>query len=144
MDAEPNPGSNRRRVAVVGPCASGKSTLAAALRRHGFDAYACGQEHSEIASLWRHLDPDVVVALDVDLETVRRRRGSDWPETIFREQLRRLALARNAADLVLDTTVLDETATQQAVLAYLAGCTSPDHGRGPASPSASDQRAADW
>lgn len=107
------------RVVVVGPCASGKSTLAERLRAHGYDAYACAQEHSEISTLWRHLDPDVVIALDVDLATVRRRRGEDWPETIFREQLRRLSSARAAADVTIDTAELDPDATESTALQLL-------------------------
>ncbi|HEX5500302.1 MAG TPA: hypothetical protein VFX03_13780, partial [Thermomicrobiales bacterium] len=70
--------SRRPRIVVVGPCASGKSTLARGLRERGFDAEVCGQEHSDIASLWRHTAPDVVIALSVDLATIRDRRGDDW------------------------------------------------------------------
>jgi nicotinamide riboside kinase len=108
------------RVAIVGPCASGKTTLAERLRSHGVDAYVCAQEHSEIATLWRHLDPDVVIALDVDLATVRARRGADWPEAIFREQLRRLAAAKAAAAVVIDTTSLDADATVAVALQVLS------------------------
>jgi GTPase SAR1 family protein len=97
----------RRRVVVVGPCASGKSTLAERLRSHGYDAYVCAQEHSEIGNLWQHLEPDAVIALDVDLGTIRRRRGADWPESIYREQLRRLSSARSAASVTIDTAALD-------------------------------------
>ncbi len=103
------------KIVVVGPCASGKTTLVRGLRRLGYDASVCGQEHSEIASLWRHTEPDVVIALDVDLETIRHRRGADWPEDIYRLQLRRLAAARAAAALILDTSILSPDATLQAV-----------------------------
>ncbi len=106
---------DRRKIVVVGPCASGKTTLARGLRRLGYDASVCGQEHSEIASLWRHTEPDVVIALDVDLETIRRRRGSDWPEEIYKLQQRRLADARAVAALVLDTSRLGPDATLQTV-----------------------------
>lgn len=106
---------DRRKIVVVGPCASGKTTLARGLRRLGYDASVCGQEHSEIASLWRHTEPDVVIALDVDLETIRRRRGFDWPEEIYKLQQRRLADARAVAALVLDTSRLGLDATLQTV-----------------------------
>jgi|SRR5579884_2269753 len=109
-----------RRIVVVGPCASGKSTLVAGLRRFAYDAIVCGQEHSEIATLWRHTNPDAVFALDVDLATIRARRGADWPETIFREQRRRLAAATAAADLVLDTAALDADEILARALAWLA------------------------
>jgi GTPase SAR1 family protein len=108
------------RVVVVGPCASGKSTLAGRLRSYGLDAYVCAQEHSEIGTLWRHLDPDAVIALDVDLATVRRRRGDDWPETIYREQRRRLAPARAAADAIIDTSSLDADQAVEVALRALS------------------------
>ncbi|MBP9503378.1 MAG: hypothetical protein KBF17_14555, partial [Candidatus Promineofilum sp.] len=47
------------RVAVVGPCASGKSTLVAALRAAGYDARHPAQEHSFVKDMWRRrVDPD--------------------------------------------------------------------------------------
>jgi len=94
--------------------------LAERLRSHGYDAYVCAQEHSEVASLWRHLDPDAVIALEVDLATVRRRRGEDWPETIFREQIRRLAPARAAANTIIDTSLLNADETVDAALSALS------------------------
>ncbi|HKG26375.1 MAG TPA: hypothetical protein VKB09_12045 [Thermomicrobiales bacterium] len=121
MDPSAFAGHRPLRVVVVGPCASGKSTLADRLRSHGYDAYVCAQEHSEISTLWRHLDPDAVIALDVDLATVRRRRGADWPEAIFREQLRRLTAARAAADVTIDTASLDPDKTEDVALRVLAG-----------------------
>jgi GTPase SAR1 family protein len=95
----------RLRVVVVGPCASGKSTLVERLTAAGFDAYVCSQEHSEIATLWQHLGPDAVIALDVDLATIRARRGADWPDTIYQEQRRRLAAAWRAANIIIDTSI---------------------------------------
>ena len=52
-----------RKIVVVGPCAAGKSTLVTALRELGYDAHVSGQEHSEIAMLWQHSQPDVLIAL---------------------------------------------------------------------------------
>jgi len=107
--------ADTRRVAVVGPCASGKTTLVEGLRRLGYDAAACGQEHSQIPTLWRHGRPDVLIALTVDLATVRHRRGAAWPEAIFRAQQRRLASAVAAADVVVDTSDIDvETVLRRA------------------------------
>lgn len=108
------------RVVVVGPCASGKSTLVAGLRRLGFEAAACGQEHSEIPTLWRHSDPDVVVALEVDLETIRARRGvTEWPDWLYDAQRRRLRQAEAAAAIHIDTTVFDAEAVLELVAAQL-------------------------
>lgn len=109
MNDKPN---RHPRVVVVGTCASGKSTLVTALRDVGIDAYVCAQEHSEIPTLWNHLQPDFVVVLEVGLDTVRQRRGVLWPSAIYREQRRRLSAAREAADLALDTA---NTPVAQAV-----------------------------
>jgi cytidylate kinase len=109
-------------VVIVGPCASGKSTLAANLQRQGVDARVSGQEHSEIGTLWRRMEPDIVVGLRIDLETLRLRRGSTWSAALYDRQLQRLELAYAAADIVLDTAALSEAEAVSAVLALLRSC----------------------
>jgi GTPase SAR1 family protein len=96
-------GSPTGSIVVVGPCAAGKSTLVRALRLHGFDAYVCAQEHSDIPTLWRHQSPSVVIALQVDLESTRLRRDSQWRSQVFAAQQARLRNAYEHADLVIDT-----------------------------------------
>jgi hypothetical protein len=108
-----------RKIVVVGPCAAGKSTLVSALRTLGYDAHVSGQEHSEIAMLWQHSEPDVLIALDVDIAAVRERRGDSWPEWLHDLQVRRLAAASRAADLTIDTTMLSTQAVIARVVAYL-------------------------
>lgn len=110
---------NRCRVVVVGPCASGKTTLVGGLRSLGYQAVVCGQEHSEISSLWRRSAPDVLIALDADLATIRRRRGHSWSAAIYERQRQRLAEAMAAADLVLDVSKLSEAAVLARVLRLL-------------------------
>jgi adenylate kinase family enzyme len=117
--------SRSPRIVVVGPCASGKTTLARGLRGLGFDAEVCGQEHSDISSLWRHTAPDVVIALAVDLATIRARRGDDWPEWLYRLQNDRLRDARRAARIQLDTSRLDAAATLAAAAAELRAVADP-------------------
>ena len=95
--------ADRRRIVVVGPCASGKSTLKTALRQLGYDAHVCGQEHSAVADLWQRAGPDVLIALEIDLPTLRWRRGNSWPAALYAAQRRRLAPAFAVADLVLDS-----------------------------------------
>ena len=107
------------KIVVVGPCAAGKSTLVAALRALGYDAHVSGQEHSEIATLWQRSQPDVLIALDVDITAVRDRRGDSWPEWLHDLQVRRLAAASRAADLTIDTTLLSTQAVVARVIAYL-------------------------
>ena len=104
---------------MVGPCAAGKSTLVAALRALGYDAHVSGQEHSEIATLWRHSDPDVLIALDVDITAVRDRRDGSWPEWLHDRQVQRLTNASRAAHLAIDTTTLSAQSVVDRVIAYL-------------------------
>lgn len=94
------------RVVIVGPCASGKSTLVERLRDIGYDAVVCAQEHSDIPTLWRRARPAAMIALCVDLPTLRERRGANWPEEIWRRQQQRLANAQSAATVVVDTSEL--------------------------------------
>jgi nucleoside-triphosphatase THEP1 len=96
------------KVVVVGPCASGKTTLVDRLRALGVDAWVSGQEHSAVRNLWRRLDPDVLIALELDLATLRSRRSPSWPQTIYDVQLERLREAFAGADVVINTAVLTE------------------------------------
>jgi chloramphenicol 3-O-phosphotransferase len=108
-----------RKVVVVGPCAAGKSTLVTALRALGYDAHVSGQEHSGIATLWQHSEPDVLIALDVDISAVRARRGDGWPEWLHDLQVQRLAAASRAANLAIDTSALSPQSVVDRVVAYL-------------------------
>jgi hypothetical protein len=120
------------KIVVVGPCASGKSTLAAGLRRMGFDAVPVGQEHSDIPSLWRHADPDIVVALAADLDAIRLRRDeAAWPEWLYDVQQRRLRDAREAAAFRIDTTGLDPQAILQRVADFLDSAAGQTEGATP-------------
>ena len=107
------------RIAVIGHCAAGKSTLVNGLRDAGIDAHASAQEHSVVPHLWKHLHPDLLIFLDVDLETVQQRRGGSWPATIFSLQERRLTPSRSLADLEIQTsqTDVEETLTKALELA---------------------------
>ena len=102
---------------MIGHCAAGKSTLVNGLRDAGIDAHASAQEHSVIPHLWKHLHPDLLIFLDVDLETVQQRRGGSWPATIFMLQERRLAPSRSLADLEIQTSQTDVEETLSRALA---------------------------
>ena len=115
------PGERRRlRVVVVGPCASGKSTLVGRLKERGHDAHAVAQEHSAVRDLWNRKQPDVLIALDVSLEEVRKRRSPTWLQAVYERQHQRLASAYQQADLVVDTAAHDADAVQDIVEAFLA------------------------
>lgn len=134
-----NDRGDARRIVIVGPCASGKSTLAEGLRRLGFEAIVSGQEHSDIPTLWRHTNPDVVVSLGLDLATLRQRRGeATWPGWLFDLQQRRLRTARDAATIRIDTTRLDPA----GVLAAVTACLRPLPDDPPARRGATDRRQA--
>lgn len=95
------------KVAVVGPCASGKSTLVSRLLEKGYDAHSVAQEHSAVRDLWKSRKPDVLIALDVSLEVVRQRRSPEWLEAVYERQHKRLKSAYESADLIIDTAAND-------------------------------------
>ena len=108
------------RVAVVGPCASGKSTLVAALKAAGYDARHPAQEHSYVKDMWQRLvDPDVLIYLDINYQALLGRRPNfGEPEYLEREK-ERLAHARAHADLVVDTSEREPESVKSQVLSYL-------------------------
>jgi deoxyadenosine/deoxycytidine kinase len=108
------------RIVVVGPCASGKSTLVANLSDRGFDAYVCAQEHSAVPRLYLHQHPDIVVFLDVELEDIRQRRSPAWSAAIYEQQQIRLYVARSEADILVNTSNSDEKQTLEQVLTAIS------------------------
>ena len=113
--------SRALRVAVVGACSSGKSTLVSTLRDVGFDARHVAQEHSYVPAMWKKISkPDVLIFLEVDFDNLIAR----WPNANFKphdllEQNRRLAHARAHCDLYLNTNQLNPEEVKERVLTYL-------------------------
>ncbi len=110
------------RIKVVGPCASGKSTLVAALRRLGYDASSAAQDHSHVPDMWQRLDsPDLLIYLDVTLETAqqRGRDGLGWDQDYLDAQHERLRHARAHCDLYLTTDDLSEAQVLQRVIEFV-------------------------
>jgi hypothetical protein len=111
------------RIKVVGPCASGKSTLVAGLRRLGYDAGSAAQDHSFVPDMWQRLHPpDLLIYLDVTLETARQRgrAGLGWDQRYLDEQHERLRHARAHCDLYLPTDGLSEAQVVQRVVEFVA------------------------
>jgi dephospho-CoA kinase len=109
------------RISVVGPCASGKSTVVRALKMHGYDAHATSQEHSAVPKLWSQREPALLIALQADLESVRlRRRNPRWSRSIWLEQQARLADAFAHADFVADTSHRSANEVVADVLEFLS------------------------
>jgi cytidylate kinase len=94
----------RPLIGVVGVCASGKSTLAKGMEARGFRVRHIAQEHSYVKDMWKRItNPDVLIFLDVTYPLTVQRRKLDWSEADWAEQQRRLAHAREHADLYIDT-----------------------------------------
>ncbi len=91
-------------LGIVGPCASGKTTLVASLRALNYQVKHIAQEHSYVQDMWKIIaKPDLLIYLDVSYEESKRRTGTTWTRDIFEKQLSRLELARKSADLYLNT-----------------------------------------
>lgn len=109
-------------IAVVGVCASGKSTLVDGLNRLGYKAVTVPQEHSSVRKLWQRLHPgsNILVMLDAQFETTKQRRPtiSYGPERL-EDQRERLKNARELCDLYLPTDGLDIDKVRQAVIDWV-------------------------
>ncbi len=108
------------RIAIVGVCGSGKTTLERKLRELGFQAFSVAQEHSYVRELWRAKEPDIVVYLDANLSTIRRRGHTTFTRLLLEEERKRLAWARQKADLYIKTDQLTREEVVGIVLDFLA------------------------
>lgn len=123
IDSTPRPAARGRPggIAVVGPCGAGKSTLIAGLRSRGILARQIAQEHSHVRDLWRRrATPHLLIYLDASYPVCTERKRFDWPVDDYREQLRRLELARRECDVFVRTDDLTPEAVLEQVLASLA------------------------
>ena len=113
-------------VGVVGPCSSGKSTLARALREMGYRVKEIMQEHCSAPDMWQRLSqPDVLIYLDVSEAEAARREGLSTPSSWWRDEREvRLAHARVHCDLYLDTSQLTPDEVLDSVTAFLTDYTS--------------------
>jgi RNase adaptor protein for sRNA GlmZ degradation len=108
-------------IKVVGVSASGKSTLVRGLRERGYDARSVSQEHSHVPDLWQRMRPPArLIYLDVSLDVQRSRRPDvTWDEAWRTEEVRRLAHAREHADLRIDTSAIPAEQTLALALVML-------------------------
>ncbi len=108
------------RIAIVGPCSSGKSVLTTELRQLGYEVRQPAQEHSYVADMWRRLtQPDLLIYLDVDYQSARTRRPKTTTPQRLAEQHERLNHARQHCDFYLDTSGLTSVEVKTAVLQFL-------------------------
>lgn len=109
-------------ILVVGPCASGKSTLVRGLRDKGYaGARQVAQEHSGVRNLWsKRGRPQVLIYLDARFETMNlRQKRMDWTQALLDEQHARLDSARRACDLYLPTDELAIAEVLETVIDFL-------------------------
>ncbi len=108
-------------IGLVGPCASGKSTLAKALRARGYEVHEILQEHSMVPTMWQRVThPDVLIYLDVSLEEAARRKALAHPLSWWQKEREvRLVHARQNCNLYVDTSQLAPPQILARVLAFL-------------------------
>ena len=118
------PPSSKLLIGVVGPCGAGKSTLLAGLEGHGYNCRHIAQEHSYVQAMWQRITkPDILIFLDVSFEVSTARRKLSWQKADHDEQYRRLAHARQHANLVIGTDLLTPAQVLQKVLDFLQSST---------------------
>ncbi len=111
----------RPLIAVIGPCASGKSLLVQSLQARGHNAREVLQEHSYVPTMWQRItQPDLLIYLDVSWEVAQHRRPTDASAEWWEELNRRLRHARQHADLCIPTDELTPQEVLQKALALLA------------------------
>ena len=110
------------KIALVGPCSSGKSTLRKFLLSAGYrNIKMPTQEHSYVKDMWQRITkPDLLVYLDVDYPTtlIRRPHIDLGPERVD-IQNQRLLHAREHADFYIDTSGLTPEEIGNKVLVFL-------------------------
>ena len=111
---------NARTIAIVGPCASGKTTLVDGLQAHGYDARQIAQEHSYVQDMWKQItDPDILIYLDASFETCTERKQLNWKQKEFDEQVRRLSHTHENCDLYIFTDDLTPGEILERALSFL-------------------------
>ena len=108
-------------IAVVGVCASGKSTLVRGLQARGWNARHVVQEHSYVPDMWQRItQPDLLIYLDASLEIIRqRRRDPEMPAWLIEAERQRLRHALEHCDLYVQTDALTPDQVLERALDFL-------------------------
>ena len=107
------------KIAIVGVCASGKTTLVAGLKAAGYGAYNVAQEHSCIHNFWAKHHPDLLVMIDVTMPAIHKRRVVYWDENRLATQHKRLADARAHANLYIQTDNFTADQVREQVITFI-------------------------
>jgi cytidylate kinase len=114
------PPGTKPLIGIVGPCGSGKSTLLDGLEKHGYTCRHIAQEHSYVQDMWQLItQPEFLVYLHASFPVSTARAKLDWQEKDYDEELRRLAHARDHADLSIETDELTPQEVLQKALDFL-------------------------
>jgi len=112
--------ANSPLIGIVGPCASGKTTLIANLKNFGINARHIAQEHSYVQTMWKQItNPDLLIFLDASYPETIKRRNLNWTVEEYQEQHRRLSHARQNADLYLLTDKMTPDDVLSNVIGFL-------------------------
>jgi len=111
---------NNITLGIVGPCASGKTSLTKGLNQYGINAKHIAQEHSYVKDMWKRLsNPDILIYLDVSYKLSIKRKRLNWTYNEYQVQIDRLAHARDHADLYIHTDDLSIDQVLGIVINYL-------------------------
>ena len=115
-----DPPSTKPLIGIVGPCGSGKSTLFDGLEKHGYTCRHIAQEHSFVQDMWQVIaKPELLIYLNASFSVSTARAKLDWQEKDYDEELRRLAHAREHANLLIETDELTPEQVLQKALDFL-------------------------
>ena len=118
-------------IAIVGVCASGKSTIIKRLQEAGIRCRHIAQEHSYVHNMWQRLvHPDFLICLDVSYESTLNRKKLNWTLAEFQEQCNRISNARENANLIVNTDALSIEETTHLIIEGLntAGIMTAENG----------------
>ena len=115
------PPGTKPLIGIVGPCGAGKSTLITGLEKHGYVCRHIAQEHSYVQAMWQIITrPQLLIYLHASFPISTARRQLNWREKDHTEQLRRLAHAREHANLLIETDDLTPEQVLQKALDFLS------------------------
>ncbi len=101
----------------------------AGLQRAGYNCRHIAQEHSYVPYMWQRItNPQFLIFLDASFEVCTLRRRLNWSPADFEEQGRRLAHARQHADLIIQTDSLSIPQVLDFALAFLRDTRSSSPG----------------